>query len=241
MTLLLKPTAAHPKITPADLAAVKKSIAQRVDGLAISNAQIQTAGTDRVLVRLPLSRIDNLQRTLKVIGSNGQLEFREQKVGTEGKLSAELAVLKEVKDRQALSEKYDDKPTVQAIDNQFKEISKLFERATITGKNIQDARAQPLSSVSGWEIAIEFDRSGSEAFAKLTKKLAGTGRSIGIFLDDDPISTPTVSPQFAATGITGGKAVITGNFTQEQASDLALQLRSGSLPVAVMLIESRTY
>ena len=68
----------------------------------------------------------------------------------------------------------------------------------------------------------------------------GTGRSIGVFLDKEPISTPTVGPTFAATGITGGKAVITGDFTTETANDLAVQLRGGSLPVPVEIVENRT-
>ena len=75
----------------------------------------------------------------------------------------------------------------------------------------------------------------------MTKDLAGTGRSIGIFLDNAPISTPVVGAQFAATGITGGKAVIAGNFTTEAANDLAVQIRGGSLPVPVEVIEVKIF
>ena len=75
----------------------------------------------------------------------------------------------------------------------------------------------------------------------MTKRMAGTGRAIGIFLDDDPISTPIVNNMFAATGITGGKAVIQGNFTAEVANYLAIQLRSGALPVTIEIVSLQKY
>lgn len=86
---------------------------------------------------------------------------------------------------------------------------------------------------TNWEIAIKFNSSGAEKFATLTKKLAGTGRSLGIFIDKQLVSFPSVGVQFAQSGITGGSAVITGNFTSQQAQDLAVQFRSGAYPVPV--------
>jgi preprotein translocase subunit SecD len=107
-----------------------------------------------------------------------------------------------------------------------------------TRQHIAGASSQPLPSGS-WEVAIEFNSTGSDAFTKLTKNLAGTGRTIGVFLDREPISTPTVGAQFAATGITGGKAVIPGNFTTETANDLAIQLHGGAMPLPIETIENR--
>ena len=119
-------------------------------------------------------------------------------------------------------------------------ISDLFEPAKLTGKNLQDARPQPLPNGDNWEVAIRFDGKGGDEFAELTKNLAGTGRSIGIFLDNTLISTPIVGPEFAQTGITGGSAVITGNYTVQSANEFAVQLRGGALPVPVEIIENRT-
>jgi preprotein translocase subunit SecD len=89
-------------------------------------------------------------------------------------------------------------------------------------------------------VAIRFDQKGGELFAGLTKDLAGTGRGIGIFLDNELISSPSVSVEFAATGITGGSAVITGRFQAQEANDLGVQLRGGALPVPVEIAERRT-
>jgi preprotein translocase subunit SecD len=243
LTIQVKPTTEHPVITQLDLEAVQKVIENRINGLGVSEASIQSAQGNKVLIQLP--GVSDPQQAERVLGSVAQLEFREQKAGTEGQLSAEWKVLKAAKAEQALLQKAkstDKKALAErqaTIEKQSAEIDKLFNPAAITGKHLKHANPEPLSA-GAWEVAIEFDGFGGDAFAKLTKSLAGTGRSIGVFLDKEPISTPTVGPTFAATGITGGKAVITGDFTTETANDLAVQLRGGSLPVPVEIVENRT-
>jgi preprotein translocase subunit SecD len=241
LTIQVKPTKEHPTITQLDLDAVQKVIENRINGLGVSEALIQGAGNNQILVQLP--GVNDPQQAERVLGGTAQLEFREQKEGTEGKLSAESAVLRDAKAKQTLLKKSGDTKAIAetqaAIAKQYTEIGKLFDKPVITGKNLKNASPEPLSA-GGWNVAIEFDTFGGDAFAQLTKNLAGTGRSIGVFLDNDPISTPTVGAEFAATGISGGKAVITGNFTTEAANNLAVQLRGGSLPVPVEIVENRT-
>ncbi len=243
LTIQVKPTKEHPVISQLDIDAVQKVIENRINGLGVSEALIQSAGNNQILVQLP--GVNDPQQAERVLGGTAQLEFREQKAGTEGKLGAETAVLNEAKAKKEILKKTKstDKQAIEtiqlAIDKQYIEIGKLFDKAVITGKQLKNASPQPLSANS-WEVALEFDGAGGDAFAKMTKSLAGTGRSIGVFLDNDPISTPTVGPQFVATGITGGKAVITGNFTTETAQNLAVQLRGGSLPVPVEIVSNRT-
>jgi preprotein translocase subunit SecD len=122
-----------------------------------------------------------------------------------------------------------------------KKIGELFESTNppLIGKFLKDAQGTPTQG-QNWEVAIRFEQKGGELFAQLSKELAGTGRSIGIFLDNAVISYPVVGPEHAATGITGGSAVITGNFTAAEASDLGVQLRGGALPVPVAIVENRT-
>ncbi len=241
LTIQVKPTKEHPTITQLDLDAVQKVIENRINGLGVSEALIQAAGNNQILVQLP--GVNDPQQAERVLGGTAQLEFREQKAGTEGKLSAESAVLREAKAKQTILKKSGNKQAIAetqvAIAKQYTEIGKLFDKPVITGKHLKNASPEPLAA-GGWNVAIEFDSFGGDAFAKLTKNLAGTGRSIGVFLDNDPISTPTVGAEFAATGISGGKAVITGNFTTEAANNLAVQLRGGSLPVPVEIVQNRT-
>ncbi len=241
LTIRINPTKEHPTISQEDLGAVQKVLENRINGLGVAEALIQAVGSDRVQVQLP--GVNDPQQAERVLGGTAQLEFREQKAGTEGQLSAEAAVLREAKAKQTLLKKSGDKPALTAIQatitKQYAQIDKLFDKATISGKQLTGARPEPLSA-GGWNVALEFDDKGGKAFAELTKHLAGTGRSIGVFLDNDPISTPTVGAEFAATGISGGKAVITGNFTTEAANELAVQLRGGSLPVPIEIVENRT-
>ena len=120
-------------------------------------------------------------------------------------------------------------------------VAQRYERTDLTGENVTDADARPLGSGSNdWTVNISFNREGSKQFAALTKSVAGTGRTLGIFLDDRLISAPTVGAEYADTGIAGGGAQITGNFTVETANELAVQLRGGALPVPVEIVENRT-
>ncbi len=88
---------------------------------------------------------------------------------------------------------------------------------------------------------IKFNDSGSKSFTQLTKNIAGTGRSIGILIDGKLITSPTVDSGYKATGITGGSAVIIGDFTAITAANLSAQLRSGALPVPVEVIKTDRY
>jgi len=104
----------------------------------------------------------------------------------------------------------------------------------LTGKNLVDAQAQMKRDGSNEaEIALEFDKEGTELFAKATSE--NVGKPIIIVLDGQPISAPTVREP-----ITNGQAVITGNFTAKEAQDLAVLLRSGALPVSLKVMEKRS-
>jgi preprotein translocase subunit SecD len=80
----------------------------------------------------------------------------------QGNQLSQLAVQKHYK--QAIA------ATQAAIEQQYTEIGKLFDKATLTGGHLKDATPQPVPS-EGWEVAIEFDDFGSDAFAKLTSRL----------------------------------------------------------------------
>lgn len=242
LTIQVKTTPEIPKLSENELEAVQQVVENRVNGLGVSEPLVQRVGADQILVQLP--GVNDPQQAERVLGGTAQLEFRQQKPNTEGQLLAERQVqqalllkqteLRKGKDTEAIAENQ------AAIKRNNEAILNLFEPVGLIGKNLKDARPQPLSSGNAWEVSIRFDNEGGEKFAQLTKNLAGTGRSIGIFLDDALISSPVVGVEFAQTGITGGAAVITGNFTAESANDLAVQIRGGSLPVPVEIIENRT-
>jgi len=102
----------------------------------------------------------------------------------------------------------------------------------LTGQDLKDARAQ-IDQQNQNLVALEFSDEGGEKFAELTAK--NVGRNIAILLDKEVLTNPRVNEP-----IRGGKAVITGSRTLEEAEHLAILLRSGSLPVKVDVIETRT-
>ncbi len=104
-----------------------------------------------------------------------------------------------------------------------------FTETGLSGKNLKSANIEFMSQSGKPEVAIEFDAEGTKMFADLTKE--NIGKQIAIFLDGEVISAPTVQ-----TEITDGKAVITGNFTLEEAKKLSQRLNEGALPVPITLI-----
>ena len=102
----------------------------------------------------------------------------------------------------------------------------------LTGKDLKDSKAH-MDGSSRPLVAIEFSEAGTKKFADLTSKFVG--QPIAILLDNEVLTKPVVNEP-----ITGGKAVITGNRSMEEAEHLAILLRSGSLPVKVNIVENRT-
>ncbi|MEG3926628.1 protein translocase subunit SecD [Microcoleus sp. D3_18a_C4] len=242
LTIQVKTTPTIPKIDQGMLEAVRRIVENRVNGLGVSEALVQTVGEDQILVQLP--GVNDPQQAERVLGGTAKLEFLEQLPGTETQLAIERQLQQELLVKQ---EELKTRPNEAAIkENQAalkrsnEAIAKLFKSSGLGGENLKDAQPQPLAAGNNWNVALVFDTKGGELFAQLTKNLAGTGRSIGIFLDERMISSPVVGVEFAQTGITGGSAVIQGNFTTQEANDLAVQLRGGALPVPVEIVENRT-
>ncbi|MEH1885476.1 MULTISPECIES: protein translocase subunit SecD [unclassified Nostoc] len=243
LTIQVKPSPEIPKITDRELEGVKKVVEGRINGLGVSEPVIQTVSSDKILVQLP--GVNDPQQAERVLGGTAQLEFRTQKPNTETQLFAFQASKAELKVKQEELRKSTDKAAIaknqEDLQKNNQAIAELFESTNppLVGKYLKDAYGEPTQG-NNWHVGIRFDQKGGELFANLTKNLAGTGRSIGVFLDNELISAPTVGIEFAAAGISGGSAVITGRFTAQQANDLGVQLRGGALPVPVEIVENRT-
>ena len=243
LTIQVKPTEEVKEISLEDLEAVKRVMQNRVNASGVSEALVQTAGDNRILVQLP--GVSDPQEAERRLQGTAQLEFREQLAGTEQELRVEFALQQQMEAEIETLQKQDGKPEEiiekqESLAKTREAINELFDSPEVVGKNLTNALATQSPSGLGWQVSIAFDKKGGDDFAELTKNLAGTGRSIGIFLDGVLISAPTVGPQYAETGIDGGGADITGNFTIEEARDLEIQLRGGSLPFPVEVVENRT-
>ncbi|MDO8571675.1 MAG: protein translocase subunit SecD [bacterium] len=103
----------------------------------------------------------------------------------------------------------------------------------LTGKQLKRAYVQFDQTTQFPEVGIEFNDDGKKLFADLTGK--NVGKPIAIFLDGQPISIPRVSQLIA-----DGRAVITGDFTVQEAKLLSQRLTTGALPVPINLISQQT-
>ncbi|OYQ67133.1 protein translocase subunit SecD [Pseudanabaena sp. SR411] len=231
------------EITPRIMETAKFVVEQRINGLGVSEATILLSGNNQLVVQLP--GVNNPAQAERVIGTTAQLDFRKQKKGTESELGVRLQLQRaESIQREILKNSNDQKAIAEneaAYKKSIEDLKGIFERTGLTGNMLKDAVAAPTGNgPDSWQVALTFDDKGGDLFAKTTSEIGGTGRALGIFLDDKLISSPSVGPEFQGKGITGGRAVITGNFTLDTANELALQLRAGALPVPVEIVENRT-
>jgi len=104
----------------------------------------------------------------------------------------------------------------------------------LTGKNLKSAAVSfQNQGLSEPQVSLKFDPQGTQLFANITKK--NLQKTVAIYLDGQPISAPRVQSE-----ITTGEAVITGNFTLQEAKDLVKRLNEGALPVPITLISQQS-
>tara|TARA_Y100001968_G_scaffold136218_1_gene124239 strand:+ start:135 stop:1625 length:1491 start_codon:yes stop_codon:yes gene_type:complete len=269
LTLEVKPTQEITKITSNEMEGVKAVLDKRVNGLGVSDSQLQTIGTNQLLLELPGEQ--DPSGAAKVLGETALLEFRIQRLGTEAKLrdlqnqrirvesviellegnnnSAQL--LKEININNEINKLFD-KYNIQTnqifdyeqfilLKNQINtQIASLFEPTSLTGKYLTNAGRRQDQNTNNWEVTLNFNSEGGEKFSEITKSIAGTPRLLGIVIDGISYSEASVGKQFETAGITGGAASITGNFTADDARNLEVQLRGGALPLPIDIIQIRT-
>ncbi len=103
-----------------------------------------------------------------------------------------------------------------------------WKNTQLSGKNLKKATLTFNSTTNEPQVSLEFNDEGKKLFGEITTR--NVGKPVGIFLDGKPISTPNVNE-----AITGGSAVISGNFTIAEAKDLVRRMNAGALPVPITL------
>jgi len=109
----------------------------------------------------------------------------------------------------------------------------ISRRVILSGNNLISAQPSFDTQTNQTTVNISLDRAGAKKFARATQN--NVGKRLAIVLDNKIISAPVINEP-----ILGGNSVITGNFTFQSATDLALLLRSGALPAPLTIIEERT-
>jgi preprotein translocase subunit SecD len=108
----------------------------------------------------------------------------------------------------------------------------LFQATDLTGKHVKRARVSFHDGVTP-SVELELSSEGGKIFEEITER--NVGKTVAIYLDGQPISIPVVQGV-----ISGGRAIISGNFTIDEAKELAIRLNAGALPVPIKLISQQT-
>ncbi len=204
-------------------------IRNRIDEFGVREPSIQKQGIDKIIIQLP--GITDRKRALNIIGKTAHLEFR---------LVSDNPELVEKATGGEVPEGYELKTLVH---DKLREEELLLEKEPVlTGDKLLTAGVQFDTSGFGQPIvALTLDKDGGRIFSNVTQEAVkkfrsdGIARRLAIVLDGKIHSAPQMKEH-----IPSGKAVITGNFTYDEASDLALVLRAGALPAPVVVAEERS-
>ena len=109
----------------------------------------------------------------------------------------------------------------------------VSKRVVMTGKNLIDAQPNFNNQTNQPNVLFTLDRIGAQKFGRSTTD--NVGKRLAIILDGKIISAPSINEP-----ITSGSGIISGNFSFQDATDLALLLRSGALPTPLNVVEERT-
>jgi len=114
-----------------------------------------------------------------------------------------------------------------------KSVDDLFTKTALTGRFLDSAQVIFDQNLGQPKVLLQFNGEGADLFAKITGE--NIGRTLAIFLDGTPISTPVIREE-----IKGGNAEISGNFTLPEVKKLVRDLNYGALPVPIKIISKET-
>jgi preprotein translocase subunit SecD len=212
-------------LTPSDAALaerIRQSVDQsiqiierRVNELGLVEPTIQREGADRILVQVP--GLQDPSRLKEILGKTAKLDFRmvDQSMTAEQASATHPPADSEILDGEG-GQKY-----------------LIEKRVLVSGADLVDAQPGFDQRNSEPIVSFRFNSAGARKFAEATQQ--NVGKPFAIILDNKVISAPVIREP-----ILGGSGQISGNFTVQQANDLAILLRAGALPAPLTVIEERT-
>jgi preprotein translocase subunit SecD len=217
---------------PAQMEEIKKSavdqaletIRNRIDEFGVSEPEIARQGQNRILIQLP--GVKDVQRAKDLIGKTALLEFKL----VDDVNSLQRAVAGEIPFGDVILYQRVEDPKTGAV----RKVPYLIKDKTLmTGDALQDARVRFDQYKNTPYISLSLKAVGAREFDRITAE--NVGKRLAIILDNNIYSAPVIKQR-----ISGGQAVIEGRFTLDEAKDLAIVLRAGSLPAPVQILEERT-
>jgi preprotein translocase subunit SecD len=197
------------------MSTAREVVYNRVDPEGTKEVTVIRQGANRILVQVP--GLKDPEGLKQLLGKTARLEFRLVDLNADpaqvaqGRAPVGSVVLPSV----------DSGPIA------------VKRRAIVTGDQLIDARQSFDPQDNSPAVSITFNSAGGKAFARVTRE--NVGKPFAIILDNVILSAPNINEP-----ILGGQAQISGSYTVETANELAVQLRSGKLPVALKVVEERT-
>jgi len=201
-----------------------ETIRNRVDQFGIAEPEIIPEGDNRILIQLP--GIKDPERAKNLIGKTALLEFKI--VDDENSLEEALQGNIPEGDIVAYGMRTDRSNGERGSSPYL-----LKDKALLTGASLETAKVQIADRYGDVTVGLKFNSQGAVDFERITGE--NVRKRLAIVLDGVVHSAPVIQER-----ISGGQAQITGNFTMEEARDLAIVLRAGALPAPVNILEERT-
>ncbi|RKX96298.1 MAG: protein translocase subunit SecD [Spirochaetes bacterium] len=213
---------------------VMEILRNRIDKFGVSEPSITTQGEDRIVIELPGSK--DPDRAKNIVMGRGLLEFKLVDEDTTAKLRRDMfdedgnLIDKSVIPKTSELRYYWEKNKYGILEK--KRAIVLYKKTLLDGSYIKRAQVQT-DQFGKPEVVFSLSSEGAKKFAEITG--SNVGKMLAIVLDGKILSMPVIRER-----ISGGNVRITGNFTMNEAKDLALILRAGAFPVPLEIVEERT-
>lgn len=194
---------------------VVRTIRNRIDQFGVAEPDIRKQSYNQVQVQLP--GLTDTNRAIQIVGQTAHLEFRLVR----DDVNPNSMVLPAGTSRFPMLDKQGGQSSI-ILDNEV----------LLTGADIANARPS-FDQFGSAYVSLKFSPQGAVAFEKITGE--NIKKRLAIVLDGEVYSAPVIQDRIA-----GGEASISGDFTTDEANDLAVVLRAGSLPAPVSILEERT-
>jgi len=228
LRIVLQVASPNPDRTKAkdDLNKARTVIENRINAIGVAEPLVQIQGNDRLVVELPGLRQDQQDRALSLIGQTAKLQFRILKDNAQGTTVSAI-------NQQLLGAR----GSKEEINKQRQELEKNLYKETdlgpelMSGSDLQTANAI-FDQFGRPQVSLTFTSAGAKKFEEVTRQ--NINKRLAIVLDGKVYTAPNIK-----SAIAGGQAVIEGLAGIQEASDIALVLRSGSLPIKLEVAETR--
>jgi protein-export membrane protein SecD len=193
-----------------------KIVENRINALGTTEPTIQQQGSNRIIVQVP--GVQDPEQVKRVVGQTAKLTFQ---------------LVCESQATNATDKPPPDCKSLPLKDEKGQLWVQTSSRATVDGADLTDAQPGFDSRTNEPIVNFRFNQKGAREFGKLTAE--NVSKPFAIVLDDVVVSYPRINEP-----ILGGAGMISGNFTVDEANDLAIVLRSGALPAKLTVVEERS-